>query len=66
MAKTDFKLTYECAEQLHAWIHSNCPCVLDNQEFLPGVYAIVEMEIETALERQRSNQFRQLQTPSLQ
>ena len=66
MPNSSVKLTYECVEQLHTWIHANCPCALENEEFLPGLYVIVEMEVETALKRQQSQQFQNLQTPSLQ
>ena len=60
------KLSYECVEQLHTWIHANCPCALENKEFLPGLHVIVEMEVETALKRRQSQQYQNLQTPSLQ
>lgn len=66
MATKAFKLSYECVEQLHTWIHANCPCALENKEFLPGLYVIVEIEVETALKHQQSLQFQNLQSPSLQ
>ena len=66
MPKHAVNLSYECVEQLHTWINANCPCALENEEFLPGLYVIVEMEVETALKRQQSQQFQNLQTPSLQ
>ena len=66
MPKSPVKLTYECIEQLHTWVRANCPCALENEEFIPGLMCIVEMEVETALKRQQSQQFQNLQTPSLQ
>ena len=60
------KLSYECVEQLHAWIRSNCPCALENEKFLPGLFVIVEMEVEAALKRQQSQRFQKLFLPSLQ
>ena len=47
------KLTCECVEQLHTWVRANCPCALENEEFIPGLICIVEMEVETAICRQR-------------
>ena len=66
MPKKAIKLSYECVEQLHTWIMANCPCATENEEFLPGLYVIVEMEVETALQCQQSDRFQQLQSPSLQ
>ena len=66
MPKKAIKLSYECVEQLHTWIKANCPCATENEEFLPGLYVIVEMEIETALKRQQSELFQHLRAPSLQ
>lgn len=66
MPKQPLKLSYECVEHLQTWIHANCPCALDNDEFLPGLFVIVEMEVEDALKRQQSIMFQQLQTVSLQ
>ena len=60
------KLSYECVEQLHAWIRANCPCALENEEFLPGLFVIVEMEVEAALKRQQSQRFQRLCLPSPQ
>ena len=60
------KLSYECVEQLHAWIRANCPCALENEEFLPGLFVIVEMEVEAASKRQQSQRFQQLFLPSPQ
>ena len=66
MPKSPVKLTYECIEQLHIWVRANCPCALENEEFIPGLICIVEMEVESALRRQQSEQFQSLQSPSLQ
>ena len=66
MPKSPVKLTYECIEQLHTWVRANCPCALENEEFIPGLICIVEIEVETALRRQQSEQFQSLQSPSLQ
>ena len=66
MPKSPVKLTYECIEHLHTWVRANCPCALENEEFIPGLICIVEMEVETALRRQQSEQFQSLQSPSLQ
>lgn len=66
MPISSVKLTYECVEQLHTWVRANCPCALENEEFIPGLICIVEMEVEAALKRQQSQQFQNLQTPSLQ
>ena len=60
------KLSYECVEQLHAWIRANCPCALENEEFLPGLFVIVEMEVEAASKRQQSQRFQKLCLPSPQ
>lgn len=60
------KLSYECVEQLHAWIRANCPCALENAEFLAGLFVIVEMEVDAALKRQQSQRFQKLFLPSLQ
>lgn len=66
MPKQAVKLSHECVQQLHTWINANCPCATENEEFLPGIYVIVEMEVETALKRQQSEFFQPLQSPSLQ
>lgn len=66
MPKPTGKLSYECIEQLHTWIKANCPCATENEEFLPGLYVIVEMEVESALKRQQSQLFQQFRAPSLQ
>ena len=66
MPNSNVKLTYDCIEQLHTWVQANCPCALENEEFLPGLYVIVEMEVETALQRQQARLFQQLQAPSPQ
>ena len=60
MPQNAAKLSYECVEQLHAWIRANCPCALENEEFLPGLFVIVEMEVEAALKRQQSQRFQEL------
>ncbi len=59
-------LSYECIEQLHTWVHANCPCALENEEFLPGLHVIVEMEVQAALRRQQADRFQHLQTPTMQ
>ncbi len=66
MSNSTVKLTYECVEQLHAWVRANCPCAMENEEFIPGLICIVEMEVETALNRRQSQQFQNLYTPSMQ
>lgn len=60
------RLSYECVEQLHAWIRANCPCALENEEFLPGIFMIVEMEVEAALKRQQASMFQKLCIQSAQ
>ena len=60
------KLSYECVEQLHTWIRANCPCALENEEFLPVLFVIVEMEVEAALKGQQSQRFQKLCLPSPQ
>lgn len=42
------------------------PLRLENEEFLPGLFVIVEMEVETALKRQESQRFQSLILPSPQ
>ena len=66
MPKQAVNLSYECVEQLHTWIHANCPCALENDDFLPGLYVIVEMEVESALNRQQGQLFQRLRAPSQQ
>lgn len=66
MPKQAIKLSYECVERLQTWVHANCPCALENDEFLPGLFVIVEMEVEDALKRQQALMFQHLQTASLQ
>ena len=66
MPKRAVKLTYECVEQLECWIRANCPCALENDEFLPGLHVIVEMEVETALQRQQATLLKRLRAPSIQ
>lgn len=66
MPKHAVNLSYECVEQLHTWIHANCPCVLENEEFLPGLFVIVELEVEAALKRQQAHTFQRLWIPSPQ
>ncbi len=60
------RLTPECVEHLHTWVHANCPCALENDEFLPGLWVIVEEEVEQALIAQRQQLLQRLQTPSQQ
>ena len=66
MPDSSMKLTCECVEQLHTWVCANCPCALENAEFIQGLICIVEMEVEVALVRQRSSHFHRLQAPSMQ
>ncbi len=66
MPNSSVKLTFECVEQLHTWVRANCPCALQNEEFLPGLFVIVEMEVETALKRQQAQSFQKLWVPSPQ
>ena len=66
MSNSTVKLTYECVEQLHAWVRANCPCALENDEFIPGLICIVEMEVETALQRRQTTFLKNLQAPSMQ
>lgn len=69
MSNSTVKLTYECVEQLHAWVRANCPCALENDEFIPGlicIVEIVEMEIETAVQRRQTTFLKNLQAPSMQ
>jgi hypothetical protein len=60
------RLSRECLEQLLTWIHANCPCALENDEFLPGLWVIIEEEVEQALRRRAAERMKQLETPSLQ
>lgn len=66
MPKQAPQLSYECVEQLHTWIRANCPCAIENEEFLPGLFVIVEMEVEAALKRQQAQTFQRLWIPSPQ
>ncbi len=66
MSNSTVKLTCECVEQLHAWVRANCPCALENEEFIPGLISIVEMEVETALKCHQAERFHNLHTPSMQ
>jgi len=66
MSNSSVKLTRECVEQLQTWVRVNCPCAMENEEFIPGLICIVEMEVETALDRQQRQHFQNLQTLSLQ
>ncbi len=49
MSQEKRRVTYECAEQLHTWVYANCPCALENPEFLPGLIVVVEEEVERAI-----------------
>lgn len=66
MPKQAAKMSDECLEQLHAWIRANCPCAMENEEFLPGLFVIVEMEVEAALRRQQIQSFEKLRMSSSQ
>ena len=66
MPKHAVNLSYECVEQLHAWVRANCPCAMENQEFMSGLFVICEMEVEAALKRQQARHFQQLCNPNPQ
>ena len=46
------RLSSECLEQLHAWIHANCPYALENDEFLPGLLIALRNEATLALKNE--------------
>ena len=60
------RLSRECLEQLHTWIYAHCPCALENDEFFPSLWVIVEDEVEQALRRRAAERLKQLTTPSMQ
>jgi hypothetical protein len=60
------RLSRECLERVHTWIHANCPCALENDEFLPGLWVIIEEEVEQALGRLSAERWKQLESPSMQ
>ncbi len=60
------RLSPECLEQLHTWVHINCPCALENEQFLPGLWAIVEDEVDQAVVNAKRECFQKLETPSSQ
>jgi hypothetical protein len=60
------RLTRECLEQLHTWVHAHCPCALENDDFLPGLWVIIEDEVEQAVQRQAAERWKQFESPSLQ
>ena len=43
------RLTPECVERLRIWIEIKCPCALEDYEFLPGLWVIIEDEVAEAL-----------------
>ena len=66
MPKRAVKLTYECVEQLECWIRANCPSHWRTTSSCPGLHVIVEMEVETALQRQQATLLKRLRAPSIQ
>jgi hypothetical protein len=48
-------LSYECREQLAAWLRAHCPCAFDDpeREFYRGLLVICNEEVLRALARAR-------------
>jgi hypothetical protein len=59
-------LSYECREQMHAWVLAHCPCAFDDpqREFLRGLLVICQEESERAVARERSKAVRDITKPS--
>jgi hypothetical protein len=60
-------LSYECREQMEVWLRANCPCAFDGpnpSEFYQGLLAICQMEVERAIQKERSRAVRDISKPS--
>jgi hypothetical protein len=59
-------LSYECREQIHAWVHAHCPCAFDDpqREFVRGLMAICLEESSRAVARERARAVRDITKPS--
>lgn len=54
----------ECVERVHAWVVDNCPGgVLVHSDFLTGLLAVVEAEVERAVREQCWKWVRKAGTP---
>jgi hypothetical protein len=59
-------LSYECREQMEAWLRAHCPCAFDdpNREFYRGLLVICQEESIRAIARERSRAAERLRKPS--
>jgi hypothetical protein len=59
-------LSYECREQMEAWLRAHCPCAFDDpsREFYKGLLTICQLESERAVARERSRAVRNITKPS--
>ena len=59
------RLTPECVERLRTWIQFKCPCSLEDDELLPGLWTIIEDEVAEAVLKARANRTSAYDKPSL-
>lgn len=49
MSVHEHHISGEAFRRLHGWILTHCPRALEDPEFLPGLMAVVEEEVNRAL-----------------
>lgn len=59
-------LSTPCVERLHVWVQTHCPCLLEDEEFMAGLFVIVEEEVRDALIHERRQMFKRLSEPGVQ
>lgn len=59
-------LSYECREQMEAWLRAHCPCAFADpgREFYRGLLVICQEEVDRAIGRERSRAVRDITKPS--
>ena len=64
----NLSLSYECREQMEAWLRAHCPCAFDDpeREFYKGLLEICRLECERAIARERTRAVRDITRPSEQ
>jgi hypothetical protein len=64
----NLSLSYECREQMEAWLRAHCPCAFDDldREFYKGLLTICQLEVERAIARERGRAIGDITRPSEQ
>jgi hypothetical protein len=59
-------LSYDCREQMEAWLRAHCPCAFDDpgREFYRGLLVICQEEVNRAIAKERAKVAERIRKPS--